>query len=107
MPPFGGQRSDKCNPDKPTEQLCGEAPALKLTITKNSQQGTKLSFGVTPKPDNPDLQFLWEVQDAKPSMGNDRKFTTTFPDSATYSVTVTAFTKAGCTVTETIEVPVG
>ena len=107
VPPFGGQSSDKCNPDKPIEQLCGEAPALKLTIAKTVQQGTKLSFKVTPKPDSPDLQFLWEVQDAKPPMGNDRKFTTTFPNSATHSVTVTAFTKAGCTATETIEVPIG
>jgi hypothetical protein len=106
VPPFDGERSDKCNPDKPIEQLCS-APPLKLIIAKTAQRGTKLTLGVKPEPDSPDLQFLWEVQEAKPPMANGRKFNTTFPNAATHSVTVTAFTKEGCTVTETIEVPIG
>jgi len=107
VPAFDGQQSDKCNPEKPVVTLCAGAQLPRLSIARATQAGLNITFQVNPAPDNPDLQFLWEIQDAKPAMGNGRTFQTTFPNGATRLVTVTAYTKAGCSVSTSTQIAVG
>jgi len=48
------------------------------------------------------------VQGATPPMGNGRKFTTTFPAGIpALVVVVTAFSKEGCSATQSTRIPVG
>lgn len=107
IPAFDGQKSDKCNPGTPVTNLCPEAPQIGLTISK-TVNGSSVTLQVTVDHDSPDLQFLWEVQDAKPAMGNGRKFTTTLTNIANKPlVSVTAFTKDGCSVSKATQIIVG
>lgn len=107
VPPYDGTTTDKCNPNKPVQDLCPQPPQTKLAIARTGQQGLKVTFLVTPQPDPGDLQFLWEIPDATPALGTGKTFTATFPNGATRPVTVTAFNKAGCSVTNTVQIPLG
>jgi len=69
------------------------------------------SFKVDVTPPTQGLTFLWEAQGASPALGNGDAFTTTFtPFFSTTVISrlvmVTAFDKNGCTVTQSIQVPV-
>jgi hypothetical protein len=103
VPEFDGTKTDKCNPDTPPENLCPQPPEVALNITHTAQRRT-VRFGVTTS--TPDLVFVWEVQDATPAMGNGANFATVFASSGSKLVTVTAYTKAGCTVTQSVQIPV-
>jgi hypothetical protein len=81
-------------------------------LTANGKQtGPEVTFDVVAKPDSPDLQFVWEVQDAAPSMGNGKTFKTTFPNSpdrlVKVTAIVTAFTKDGCSATQSVSINIG
>jgi hypothetical protein len=104
VPPFEGQRIDKCNPATPPVPLCPQQPKIELKITP-TVQGKVLRLGVVASPD-PGLTYLWEAQDCKPAMGNGQSFATTVSTFGQKLVTVTAFTKAGCRVTRSIQVSV-
>jgi hypothetical protein len=103
VPEFSGTKTDKCNPDKPPENLCPRPPDITLRIAQRAD-GRTVRFDVTP--DTADLVFVWEAQDGMPAMGNGPSFTTVFSSSGSKLVTVTAFTKAGCTVTQSVQVQV-
>jgi hypothetical protein len=104
VPEFDGTKTDKCNPDTPPENLCPQPPEVALNITHTAQQRRTVRFGVTTS--TPDLVFVWEVQDATPAMGNGANFATVFASSGSKLVTVTAYTKAGCTVTQSVQLAV-
>ena len=104
VPPFEGTRIDKCNPNTPPVTLCPKPPNLTLKVD-SSVDVLAVTLKVTPSAD-PGLTYLWEVQDAKPAMGNGQSFKTTFNTFGTKLVTVTAFTKAGCRVVQSTEISV-
>jgi hypothetical protein len=104
VPQFDGTKTDKCNPDKPSENLCPEPPNIPLKIAQ-SARGMTVKFDVTPN--NGGLVFVWEAQDGMPAIGNGASFTTVFASAGPKLVTVTAFTKAGCTATQSVQVTVG
>src|SRR5262249_10937408 len=97
-------KTDKCNPDKPPENLCPKSPDFTPKIT-TSADGRTVKFDVTPN--TPDLVFVWEAQDGTPALGNGPSFTTVFSSPGSKLVAVTAFTKEGCTVTTSLQVQVG
>jgi hypothetical protein len=101
VPEFGGTKTDKCNPDRPPENLCPELSDIPLEIAQRAD-GRTVRFDVTPN--NGDLVFVWEAQDGMPAMGNGPGLTTVFASPGTKLVAVTAFTKAGCTVTRSLQV---
>jgi hypothetical protein len=109
IPAYDGIKIDKCNPNTPSEDLCPSPPQLSLKITKTGQQGANVKLEVAATPNSGDLQFLWEAQSANPSIGNGSTFATTFvrPDATPKLVVVTAFTKAGCTATQSIQIILG
>jgi hypothetical protein len=107
VPAFDGQQSDKCNPQNPVVTLCAGAQLPKLSIVRVTQSGLNVTFQVNATPDSPDLQFLWEVQDGNPALGNGRTFQTVFPNGANHLVMVTAYTKAGCSTTTSLQGPIG
>jgi hypothetical protein len=107
VPAFEGTKTDKCSQNPTPEKLCPTPPNFTLKVTP-TVTGTSLSLTVAVTPATPDLTFVWEVQDGTPAMGNGTTFKTQFtPGGATKLVTVTAFTKAGCTVVQSTQVPVG
>jgi len=105
VPPFEGTRIDKCNPNMPPVTLCAVAPNFTLKINSTIVQAKVVKLDVTPSSD-PGLSYLWEVQDAKPAMGNGPSFTTTLNTFGTKLVTVTAYTNAGCRVVQSTQVTV-
>jgi hypothetical protein len=111
VPAFGGTQTDKCSADPKPQLLCPKPPAFTLAITTVSANGLTRSFKVEATPPTQGLTFLWEAQGAGPALGNDNAFTTTFAPFfgiavITRLVMVTAFDKNGCTVTQSIQVPV-
>ena len=108
-PAFSGVRLDKCNPDTPPESLCPKTPQFVLKINTVSTDGTAVRLAVAADPASPDLQFLWEAQNANPPVGNGPTFATKFTQDAGTAgvVIVTAFTGAGCIVTQSARIPLG
>lgn len=104
VPPFEGTRIDKCNPNTLPVTLCPAPPDLTLKISSIMTGGRTVKLDVTPA--DPELTYLWEVQDARPAIGNGPSFTTTLNTFGTKLVTVTAFTKAGCRVAQSIQISV-
>jgi len=104
VPAFEGQRLDKCNPATPPVPFCPQPAKIKLKITP-TVHGKTIRLQVVASPD-PGLTYLWEVQDCKPAMGNGQSFATTVNKFGQKLVAVTAFTKAGCRVTQSIQVSV-
>lgn len=111
VPAFGGTKADKCNPDRPAEPLCPKPPAIALKIAASAGRGRTMKLHVSTRPSGAGLVFVWEVQGASPPMGNGATFTTTLTRTSPGRrlITVTAFTKAGCTVTQSqlLPAPVG
>jgi hypothetical protein len=105
VPAFNGTKTDKCSANPVAEPLCPQAPSFALGISP-TQVGQAPTFVVTVTPATPDLAFVWEVQDAMPPMGNGPTFKTRFTSFGSKLVTVTAFTKAGCTRTFSAQVKV-
>jgi len=113
-PAFSGVRLDKCNPDKPSENLCPTTPKFALKINTVSTEGTAVRLAVVAElpngePPNAELQFLWEAQNANPPLGNSPTFATKFAqDAGTEGVViVTGFTQEGCIVTQSARIPLG
>jgi len=103
IPPFEGLTWNKCPPVSGPTPICNR-PDITLTV-KTEQDGAALWATVIADPD-PGLTCLWEVQDADPALGHSNQFKTTFLHSGQKRITVTAFTKDGCDVSETIFVDV-
>ena len=111
IPAFEGSKTDKCSADPKPQVLCPKPPAFTLAITTVSASNLTRSFKVDVTPPTQDLTFLWEAQAASPALGNGDAFTTTFTPLFSAAVirslvVVTAFDKNGCTVTQSIQVPV-
>lgn len=107
IPAFGGERLDKCEPNKPAEEICPQPPKLKLAVRKASQEGNSVAFEVKATPDPGDLVFLWEVPAGDPQLGNGVRFITRFAKLGVKAqVTVTAFNKNGCSVTVTTQIAI-
>src|SRR4051812_562704 len=104
VPPLEGTRIDKCNPGTPPEALCATPPNVTLRI-ESAVTGRTIEFKVTAS-NRTALNYFWEVQDASPAMGNGPTFKTTLKTFGTKLVTVTGFTKAGCIVTQSIQINV-
>ena len=106
VPPFEGTRIDKCDPRLPVERLCPNPPDVTLTIDAG-RDGRTVNLRVTPSR-RLELIYLWEVEAAVPPFGNGVSFTTTFPgtDSNPKRITVTGYTKEGCTVTQSMTITV-
>jgi hypothetical protein len=108
VPASDGVRIDKCRPEEPIQELCPREPRVALEIAVTSRQGTTVELEVREAPRSREFQFFWEVQGATPPMGNGRKFTTTFPAGIpALVVVVTAFSKEGCSATQSTRIPVG
>ncbi|MGR9505538.1 hypothetical protein ACU8MW_17705 [Rhizobium leguminosarum] len=103
IPPFEGVTWNKCPPVSGPTPICN-LPDIKLTI-ETKQSEFSLFAIVTADPD-PGLTYLWEVQDADPALGHSNQFKTEFLVPGQKRITVTAFTKDGCDVSETIFVDV-
>jgi hypothetical protein len=105
VPPFEGTRMDKCNPNTPPVAFCPGPPDITLKIDPNAD-GRTVRLSVTASPASRGLTYLWEVQDAIPAVGNGDTFTTTFNTAGTKQVTVTAFTRPGCRVTQSTQITI-
>jgi len=104
VPASDGTRTDKCSTEPVPKDICPTAPDFTLKISPETQTGMNPTFQVATTPDTPELTFLWEAQNANPAMGNGPKFITKFTSQGPKLVTVTAFTKAGCTVTQSVQI---
>jgi hypothetical protein len=107
VPAFAGTRTDKCSQEPKPEPLCPKELDFVLKITQDVTGGNTVLLSVEPVPATTDLTFVWEVQDGTPPMGNGPSFTTVTASTGRKLVTVTAFTKDGCIVTQSTEVNVG
>jgi hypothetical protein len=100
IPPFEGEEIDKCQPGMPETPICKTPPRIRLNIERTGSTDRSVTFTVIATPASGELQFLWEIQGATPPMGSGPTFTTQLPPANTASlISVTAFTRAGCSVT--------
>lgn len=99
VPAFDGTKADKCNPQTPVEALCPKEPAITLKVTIKVS-GLSATATVTPSGAEKPVAYLWEAQDAIPGMTNVQNPKFTFASPGSKLVSVTAFTKAGCKVTQ-------
>jgi hypothetical protein len=104
-PAFDGEHTDKSAPAPAPEPLCPVAPAVTLKIDP-MQSGMNSTFKVSVTPPTPGLFFLWEVQDALPDIGNGAGIKTQFRTQGPKRVTVSAFTKDGCSVSQSFQVEI-
>jgi SprB-like repeat protein len=98
IPPFNCLRIDKCDPQRPTVDLC-KGVDMSLKIGKKFTNGV-LSLNVTSTGTDTPETFLWEVQDGIPAVSNEKQaeFKFTQIEPTTKSIRVSAFTKKGCRV---------
>ena len=99
IPAFDGTKADKCNPQTPVEALCPKAPDMTLKVGIKVS-GLSATATVTPSGADKPVAYLWEAQDAVPAMTNVQSPKFTFTSGGSKLVSVTAFTKAGCKVTQ-------
>jgi hypothetical protein len=85
--------------------LCRGNPGFDLRISYDVAPG-RVYLKVEAVPARSDLSFVWEVQDGMPPMGNGPDFTTQIVSAGRKLVTVSAFTKEGCRLTQSIQVDV-
>ena len=77
IPVFGVSTSNKCRPDEPAVARC-EGTDLKLEIERDGVVPDAIMLKAGTSGADPVTDFLWEVQDAKPSIANGESVTVTF-----------------------------
>jgi hypothetical protein len=104
IPAFNRSRIAKCDPARPVEESCGEVD-LALRITKRLSE-SRLTLNVTASGNEQPVAFLWEVQDARPSVSGEKKavFTLARRGQGIKRIRLTAYTGQGCMVAATDEV---
>jgi hypothetical protein len=103
LPPFNCVRINKCDPNRPTEDLCKQVD-LQLKIVKIFGDSGELSLNVSPSGSELPKAYLWEVQDGDtPSMSNETnaKFTFRQMEPRVKMIWLAAYTEKGCRVIET------
>jgi hypothetical protein len=102
LPPFNCVRIDKCDPSRPTEDLCKDVD-LQLKINKKLTDSKTVSLDVSPSGNDQPTAFLWEVLDGIPAVSNREKMTFAFRqlEPKIKIIRLAAFTKNGCRVVAT------
>jgi hypothetical protein len=107
IPASDGTTTNRCSASPTTTPICATPPTFKLAISPTTANGlSATTFTVAASPAGAAATFLWEAQDGSPAMGNGASFTTKFTSQGTKLLTVTGFTKEGCTVTQQAQISV-
>ena len=98
IPAFNIVQIDKCDPNRPSKNLC-ENVDLKLSINKEIIENVVILSAEPSGADQP-IAYLWEVQDGIPSLSNEQKARFIFKslEPGIKNVRLTAYTKDGCRV---------
>ena len=100
IPVFGVSTSNKCRPEEPPVVMC-EGTDLKLEIARDGVIPDAIVLKVGTSGADQPAAFLWEVQDAKPTIANGEVVSLTFEPTEPVEklVRLTAYTEKGCVVT--------
>ncbi|WP_428667696.1 hypothetical protein [Runella sp.] len=108
VPTFGCEEMNKCLPNRELKPVC-IGTTLQLRMKTGVDQNNVVSLLARPSGTDEELQFLWEVEDAVPSLlvGKEVKTAVVRTSPRSKQVRLTAFTKTGCVVSivQTINLP--
>jgi hypothetical protein len=100
IPNFGCEKTNKCLSGQGWLPVCTEAD-IQLA-TDISFDGNEVNLTAGNRGEEQDIQYLWEVEDAVPSLLSGKDVTTRIvvDPPAKKKVRLTAFSETGCTVTQ-------
>lgn len=108
VPTFGCEEMNKCLPNRELKPVC-TGTTLQLRMKAGVDPNNVVSLLARPSGTDEELQFLWEVEDAVPSLlvGKEVKTKVVRTSPRSKQVRLTAFTKTGCVVSivQTIDLP--
>lgn len=100
IPVFGASTSNKCRPDEPLVVVC-DGTDLKAEIKRTGEIPDAVVLTAATSGADQAVAFLWEVQDAVPSIAGGETVALTFSpvEPVDKLVRMTAYTEKGCVVT--------
>jgi hypothetical protein len=108
IPLFGCEETNKCLPDRTWRPRC-TGTDMKITVRAIAEGNEAVLLAVPTGGSETPVQFLWEVEDAAPSLvgGTNARTRILSADPPTKRVRLTAFSQRGCIVTSTTTIKLG